>query len=131
MTAVNIHIQKVLPKQDKEWIKNPDSRLCLKAINVEIQPRSFLLIGAQIDSIWNQMFYMHPAERRISDGIYSHQTYSNFATQKTSRYSRYIEKNVNISNLQPDAAAVEETTNHYHLLNIEYDYIQLLEFVHI
>ena len=116
MTTVNIHIQKVLPKQDKEWIKNPDSRLCLKAVNVEIQPKSFLLIGAQIDSIWNQMFYMHSAERRISDGIYSHQTYSNFATPKTSRYSRYIEKNVNISNLQPEAAAVEEIAHRYTII---------------
>ena len=128
LTTVDIHIQKVLPKQDKEWIKNPDSRLCLKAINVEIQPRSFLLIGAQIDSIWNQMFYMHSAERGISDGIYSHQTYSNFATQKTSRYSRYIEK---WEYFKFATRCSSSRGDHYHLLDNEYDYIQLLDHIHI
>ena len=75
-------------------------QLRLKAIYVEILPRSLVLIGGQIDSIWNQMFYMHSA-RGLSVRIYSHQIYSNFSTQKHPRYPDIL-KNVNIVNLQSD-----------------------------
>ena len=52
---VNIHIQN---NSNKQCIAMDLDSSVASESNKEILPRSLLLIGAEIDSIWNQMFYI-------------------------------------------------------------------------
>ena len=76
---------------------NLNSSSIVSKSNIEKLLRSLLLIGAQIDSIWNQMFYMHLAERTINWNMFTSNIFKLFGQKHLD-----VLKKINIVNLHPD-----------------------------